>query len=102
MVQTLEVLSVDIGEEKPTAETFSVPEINNTASNITEKAWSLSNNSTKYIFDILSNPKTVSLLDLPSQISRGSSSGADEVYIMGRIDDNHFKMGDGKSIEIEP
>ncbi|OGN74885.1 MAG: hypothetical protein A2X25_00975 [Chloroflexi bacterium GWB2_49_20] len=99
---SFEVLRVNIGEEKPTAETFTVPEINKAATSLTEKAWLLSNNSTKSIFDKLSNSKTVSLLDLPSHISRGSSSGADDIYILGRIDDNHFKTGDGKSVEIEP
>ncbi len=99
---SFKILSVNIGEERPSTEIFTVPETHNPATSLTEKAWSLSNNSTKSIFDKLSNPKTVSLLDLPSQISRGSSSGADEVYILGRIDDNHFKVEDGKSIEIEP
>jgi type I restriction-modification system DNA methylase subunit len=96
------VLSIDIGEEKPSLEIFNVPEANNPANGFTEKTWSLSTQFTKTIFDKLTNPKTVSLLELPSQISRGSSSGADEIYILGRIDDNHFKVGNGKSIEIEP
>ncbi|MGC1375216.1 MAG: N-6 DNA methylase [Anaerolineales bacterium] len=66
----------------------------------TEKPWSLSNDASKSISDKL-NCNAISLLDLPTEISRGSSSGADDVFILKKVGENTYKNKAGKVVEIE-
>ena len=95
------IVSIIPQEEHPTSEVFDVAEKELASGIFTDKPWSLSSDSSKAIFDKLSN-NAVPLLELSTDISRGSSSGADDVFIVKKIGENTYRTKAGQVIELEP
>jgi len=81
---------------------FNVPSVEAPANNLTTKAWTLSDDRSSGLSEKIKITNTVSLLELPSDMSRGSSSGADDIYILTKTGDSRYKTKEGLVVEIEP
>lgn len=88
------------GDKK--AEIFNVLPTNIPASTLTTKAWTLSDDNSTGLLEKLKNANTVPLLELPSDMSRGSSSGADNIFILTKAGDRRYKTKEGLVVEVEP
>jgi type I restriction-modification system DNA methylase subunit len=69
------------------------------AETLTSKPWILIDNKQKKIVDKLFS-ESIKLIDLPSKISRGSSSGADNIFMLKKID-NQFEDRSGRRVIVE-
>jgi adenine-specific DNA methylase len=95
-------LITPVSSEERTAEIFNVQPTEIPASNLTTKAWTLSDNLTSGLSEKIRNANTVSLLDLPSDMSRGSSSGRDDIFILTKSSAGRYKTKDDVAVEVEP
>jgi len=94
------VLAVQKKEDEDKEQIFNAPLQELASAALTEKAWSLGSDATNALLEKIASNATP-LLELPSGISRGSSSGADEVFIVasaGKV----YKTREGQSIQLEP
>ncbi|MGQ0603775.1 MAG: Eco57I restriction-modification methylase domain-containing protein [Anaerolineales bacterium] len=65
------------------------------------KAWVLADSGARDILEKLSANSQL-LIDLPTDISRGSSSGADDVFILTTMRNGSYKTREGEVIQTEP
>ncbi|MGH9426948.1 MAG: Eco57I restriction-modification methylase domain-containing protein [Terriglobia bacterium] len=64
--------------------------------------WVFAGRHERRIFEKMESD-SVRLIDLPSEISRGSSSGADDVFVVGRTGRSGMYMSrDGQTVRLEP
>jgi type I restriction-modification system DNA methylase subunit len=94
-------LIVPASSEDKTLEIFNVPTTEIPTDNLTVNAWTLSDTRTNGLLEKIRIPNSVSLLDLPSDMSRGSSSGADDIFILTKVSNGRYKTKDDVSVEIE-
>ncbi len=95
-------LIIPASSEERTMEIFNIPPTEISASNLTTEAWSLSDNLASNLLGKIRDTNSVSLLDLPSDMSRGSSSGGDDLFILTKMSDGRYKTQDDVTVEIEP
>ena len=95
-------LIAPISPEERTIEMFNVQPTEIPATNLTAQAWSLSDNLSSGLLEKIRNANTLPLLDLPSDMSRGSSSGGDDNFILTKLSAGRYKTKDGLVVEIEP
>jgi type I restriction-modification system DNA methylase subunit len=95
-------LVVPVSPDEKNVEMFNVPPTKVLASNLTTKAWTLSDDRSAGLLEKFKNVSTVPLLELPSDMSRGSSSGADSIFILTKVGDRRYKTREGLVVEIEP
>jgi len=63
--------------------------------------WAFAGDRERRIFERMES-QSIHLIDLPSQISRGSSSGADDVFVVSKSDRvGTYKSRDGETIRLE-
>ena len=94
-------LIAPVSLEEKTIQMFDVPSVEAPASNLTTQAWSLSDKSSSGLLEKIKNTNTVALLELPSDMSRGSSSGADDIFILTKTGNGRYKTKDGLVVELE-
>ncbi|MFT3891273.1 MAG: N-6 DNA methylase [Anaerolineales bacterium] len=94
-------LVAPVAPDERTINIFDVSPSTVPASNLTTKAWSLSDDRSSILLEKLRGKSTVSLLELPADMSRGSSSGADNVFILKKVGDSRYKTKDGVVVELE-
>src|SRR6266498_3245193 len=94
-------LIAPVSLEEKTVQMFDVPSVEVPASNLTTKAWSLSNKSSSGLLEKIKNTNISALLELPSDMSRGSSSGADNIFILTKTGNGRYKSKDGLVVELE-
>ncbi len=87
-------------EEKSVA-MFSVQPTEISASNLSKDQWNLGNTFSASLMEKLNSSDAVPLLDLPSAISRGSSSGADDVFIVSKAGNGCYRTKQGQIVELE-
>ena len=80
------------------ANAISIRQIN--AALLTDAPWSFSTDAEQGLADKISG-SAAALKDLPARIGRGSSSGADDVFMLRRAGEK-FLTCDGGSVDIEP
>ncbi len=96
------VLSIRNKDGKPTDDIFNVPSRELAPQILTEKAWALADDASKALIEKLNSEQAIRLLELPSEISRGSSTGADEVFILTPAGGGNYKTRDGRVVQVEP
>ncbi|HXQ32961.1 MAG TPA: Eco57I restriction-modification methylase domain-containing protein, partial [Anaerolineales bacterium] len=94
-------LITPVSLEEKTTQIFNVPSVEVAASNLTTKAWSLSDKSSSGLLEKIKNTNTVPLLELPSDMSRGSSSGADDIFILTKTGNGRYKTREGLVVDLE-
>ena len=72
------------------------------ASRLTNKAWNFSDRHSTTLLKKIKAANTVALLELPSDMSRGSSSGADNIFILRQMAEGRYKTKEGQIVELEP
>lgn len=88
--------------EEKTTQMFNVPSVEVPTSNLTTKAWSLSDKSSSGLLEKIKTINTLPLLEIPSDMSRGSSSGADDIFILTKTGDGRYKTREGLVVDLEP
>ena len=96
-----ELLFPNTDGDNRTSEIFDVLPSEINSNTLSQKAWILKNPRVNELINKLWTKDVLPLLDLPTKISRGSSSGADKVFIVSKINETLFKTNDGKTVEIE-
>jgi len=91
-----------ISPEEKTVEMFNVQGTEIPATILTIQTWTLSDNYSSDLLEKIKNANAVSLLELPSDMSRGSSSGADDIFILTKLGDDRYKTKEGLVVECEP
>jgi hypothetical protein len=94
-------LIIPASAEDETGEIFNVSPSTIPANNLTTKAWSLSDNVSSGLLEKLNNQKSLPLLELPSDMSRGSSSGADNIFILTKVGGGRYKTKEGQVVDLE-
>jgi len=94
-------LVVPVSFADKTEEIFNVSPTKVPSSNLTIKAWSLSNDRSSGLLEKINNTNALSLLELPCDMSRGSSSGADDIFILTKWGDGRYKTKEGLVVDIE-
>ncbi len=94
------VIAVQKKDGEGTEQIFDAPIQELASDALAEKAWSLGSGATNTLLEKIASNSTP-LLELPSEISRGSSSGADEVFIVASAG-RAFKTRNGQVTQIEP
>lgn len=98
-----EVLAVDShAEERSSAVFAGASRSGLPAGALSSDAWALSDTGARRLLEKLRSAQATPLLELPAQMSRGSSSGADEVFILEETGLGAFRANDGTLFEIEP
>lgn len=87
---------------KPTDQVFGATPMFLPADSISEKPWSLASGAADSIIDKLQPPWAIPLIDVPCDIARGSSTGADDVFILRHLEQNTFRARSGRRVELEP
>lgn len=94
------IVPIQRKEDNDVGQIFNVPTQEITSETLTEKSWSLSSGVSTAILEKLERVPSTPLLDLPSEISRGSSSGADDVFIL-EVAGTGYKTREGQIVQIE-
>ncbi|MBI5934554.1 MAG: N-6 DNA methylase [Chloroflexi bacterium] len=94
-------LVTPVSIEERTVEVFNIPPAEVPTSNLTNKAWTLSDNLTSSLLEKIRSSNAVPLLDLPSDMSRGSSSGGDDLFILTKSSGDRYKTKDDVAVDIE-
>jgi len=68
--------------------------------NYSDKVWEFRNTGEKKIFEKLQK-QSINLIDLPCEISRGSSSGNDKIFIVTKVGTNKYQTVTGELINLE-
>jgi hypothetical protein len=98
-----EVLIVDSSAEERSSAVFTgASRLGLSAGALTGNAWALSDTDARRLLEKLESTQVTPLIELPAQMSRGSSSGADEVFILERTELGALRAKDGALFEIEP
>lgn len=94
-------LVAPVSPEEKTIDIFNVDSATVPATNLTTNAWSLSDSLSSGLLEKLRCENTVHLLELPADMSRGSSSGADNIFILKKVGNGRYKTKEGVSVELE-
>lgn len=94
-------LVIPISPEEKTSSIFDVTSTKISSNELTSKAWTLSDKVSSSLFEKLKQRKTLPLLELPADMSRGSSSGADDIFILTKLGDGRYKTKNGVTVELE-
>jgi len=62
----------------------------------------LSEDRTRGLLEKFEKGNVVSLLEFPCQLIRGSSTGADDVFVLTKLEEGGYRTKDGYLFEIEP
>src|SRR6266545_8205760 len=92
---------IPVSLEEKTTQMFDVLSEEIPASNLTTKSWSLSDKSSGSLIEKIKNTNTTALLELPSDMSRGSSRGADNIFILTKTGNGRYKTKEGLVVELE-
>jgi hypothetical protein len=95
-------LIVPVSPDDKNVEIFNVAPKEVSANHLTIRAWSLSDAHSTDLFEKIQNANSIPLLQLPSDMSRGSSSGADSIFILTKVGDKRYKTKEGLVVELEP
>lgn len=85
---------------------LSISQISNTnfsirkTSEFDEGVWEFKSEQEKLIIDKI-NKNSINLIELPTQISRGSSTGNDKIFIVTKVGSSKYRTVTGDVIEIE-
>ena len=94
-------LVVPVSPEEKTSEIFNVPSTEVSTASLTSNAWSLSDSRAIGLLEKIKGANSIPLLEVPSDMSRGSSSGADNIFILSKMTGGRYKSKDGDTVEIE-
>lgn len=78
-----------------------VPSRRVSSSTLTASAWTLSDDLSSKLLQKLKDSKSVALLDLPADMSRGSSTGGDDIFILKTKNASRYETNDGLTVDIE-
>ena len=94
-------LIVPISPDEKSVDIFNVQAAEVPASVLTTKAWTLSDKSSSGLLEKIKNSNTIHLLELPSDMSRGSSSGADNIFILTKTGEDRYRSKEGLTVNLE-
>ncbi len=94
-------LIVPINAEDKNQELFDVPASMISASSLSRDAWALTDLFSSNLITKINSGISSRLIELPTDISRGSSSGADDVFILTTIGNGRYKTKDGVVVSVE-
>mgnify|MGYP003576220176 CR=1 FL=1 len=71
------------------------------ADHLTSKTRTLSGNRVHSVIEKINTTNSISFLEQPSDMSRGSSSGADSVLTVKKLSDGRYKTKQGLVVDLE-